>query len=44
MQLSNLMRIPNRNRNETKLEKNFLILKVLELGEIFEPNRIPSTH
>jgi len=35
------------NRNETKSiesknRKNFLILKVLELREIFEPNRIES--
>jgi len=48
VKLSNLMR-NEPNRIESKTRKNFLILKVLKLREIFEPNRneinrIPSTH
>jgi hypothetical protein len=30
------------NRIESKTRKNFLILKVLELSELFEPNRNQS--
>ncbi len=30
------------NRIESKTRKNFLMLKVLELSELFEPNRIES--
>jgi len=30
------------NRIESKTRKNFLMLKVLELSELFEPNRIET--
>jgi hypothetical protein len=44
VKLSNLMRTKSNrneiNRIETKTRKNFLMLKVLELSELLEPNRI----
>jgi hypothetical protein len=41
VKLSNLMRTKSKsNRTESKTRKNFPMLKVLELSEFFEPNRI----
>jgi len=48
VKLLNLMRTKSKsnrietNRTESKTRKNFLLLKVLELREIFERNRIET--